>query len=136
MAAGHEMYITQKQRNVSLKARVLRKLEMFSSSPTMSSRCKWAQTVHSEESVDNDEPVEENWSKEKGNKRKRKRKGQSMNVTAGPSVIPIQNVEPAVPKAYTSDPMEQEIIDNIQNLLEIWPGGKVRSQTKNKKCSG
>ena len=133
MAAGHEMYITRKQRNVSLKARALRKLEMFSSPPTMSSRCEWAQTVHSEESIDDDEPVEENWLKGKGNKRKRKRKrkGQSTNATTGPSVIPIQNVEPAVPKAYTSDPMEQEIIDNIQNLLEIWPGGKVRSQTKN-----
>ena len=109
MAAGHEMYITRKQRNVSLKVRALRKLEIFSSPPTMSSRRKWAQTVYSEESVDNDEPVEENWLKGKGNKRKRKRKGQSTNATAGPSVIPIQNVEPAVPEAYTGDLTEQEI---------------------------
>ena len=84
---------------------------MFSSPPTMSSRCEWARTSHSEESVDDNELVEENWLKGKGNKRKRK--GQSMNATAGPSVIPIQNVEPAVPKAYTGDLMEQEFIDNI-----------------------
>jgi hypothetical protein len=118
-------YINRGQTHVGLNARALWRLKMFSSPPTMSSRRIFVRTVHSEESVDDDEPVEANWTKGKGTKRKRTRKGPNTNTTAGPSVIPMQSVEQTAPAAYLGDPTEQEIIDNIRNLPDIRPGGKV-----------
>lgn len=118
-------YINQGQTHVCSKANALRRFINFSSPPMMSSRRVFVRTVDSEESVDDDEPVEVNWTKGRGTKRKRGRKGQSTNTTAGPSVIPMQSVEQTAPAAYLGDPTDQEIIDNVRSLPDIRPGGKV-----------
>lgn len=120
--------INQEQTHVSSKTNALRRLMNFSSPLTMSSRRIFVRTVDSEEPVDDDEPVEVNWTKGRGSKRKRTRKGQSTNAAAGPSVIPMQRVEQTAPAVYFGDPTDQEIIDNIRNLPDIRPGGKVRSR--------
>ncbi|KAF8962368.1 hypothetical protein BDZ97DRAFT_1759410 [Flammula alnicola] len=77
-------------------------------------------TLDSGESSD-DEPQEMGWWKENKGRPQRKGKGGSKARVVPKVQEPWQPVEPEV---YLGDPTEQEVIDNVQNLPEIRPGGK------------
>jgi len=82
------------------------------------------QTLDSDEPGE-DEPIEEQWFKGKGGRRKIRKKQKPAKTAAG-FPEPAANQEPTVPEAYPGDPTEQEVIENVRQLPDIRSKGKVK----------
>jgi hypothetical protein len=79
------------------------------------------QIVYPEESEDDE--YEESWWK--GTRKRKRRKENGVKEALGPSFLPP--LEPlTVPEVYFGEPTEEEIIENVRNLPDRRPGGKVR----------